>query len=490
MEGKTTGRTRGLAGTAVPTALLLIALLMMPRLALATPTSAYDVDDSQVTITGLLDGDTVSAYLIADADLDASNNLTYTFASGLPSAYDSVEELVAIASDGNAFTQNSAMQDAAGAIAAVLTGGSAAATARANDSGSATLTLGSGYYLVRVTSTSGTTRVYQNMVVDVSPQASAASPGQYEPASPQTLAVKVTEVTVAKTVGENYTESTDSYSVGDRVPFKIETAIPNYPADSANATFTITDTPSAGLEIDMDSIRINGAVPQTGAAYTFTATAGGIAIAYDKDYILAHPGEAVEVTYVATLTSEAFSHDEADVTGNTAKVEFNPNPYSDGTVEPGDTTKVRTYGYVFKKIDANGAALPGAVFTITLANGTTLNSTSDASGYVWFEDLAAGTYTATETTVPAGHLKAPDQTFTLSEAVCTGDNPATSVVENNYLIASGDVVDPDQPALPVTGGAGTFLVTVVGVALVGGSLVMFLRIRRKNREAEAEGGER
>lgn len=455
---------------------LALAFAMTPVAAFATPTSATDVADSEVTITGLLDGDMVSAYLIADADIDATNNLSYTFATNVPAPYNTVDGLTAIASDGNSFTQGTDMQNAAAAIANAIATGSATASATASGT-SATLTLGSGYYLVRVTSTSGETRVYQNMVVDVSPKAAA---GTYAPADDQTLDVKKTDVTVIKTVGANYEPKTDAYSVGDVVPFKVETVIPNYPADSLNATFVIGDKPTAGLKIDTASIAVASADT---AGYTLTSTTDGYTITFEKDYILAHPGESITVTYNATLTSDAFSHSATDVTGNTAEVTFNPNPYSNTTVTPDSTTTVQTYGYVFKKVDAAGEPLANATFTITLGNGTVLASTSDANGYVWFEDLAAGTYTAKETTVPAGHLKAPDQTFTLSSTTATADNPATTdVTENNYLVAAENVVDPDQPKLPVTGGAGTLALTLAGVALVGGSLFVICRLARKKNE--------
>lgn len=463
-------------------ATLAVALSLAPAMALATPTSLTDVADSTVTITGLLDGDTVSAYLIADADIDDANNLTYTMAGNLPTAYDTIAELDAIASDGTGFTQNSAMQNAAAAIAKSFSdaGVAAAATATASGGTSASLTLGSGYYLIRVTSTNGETRVYQNMVIDVSPEAN--DQGTYDPHADQSVGVKMTEVTITKTVGAGYTESTDQYSVGDEVPFKVETAIPNYPADSTNATFVITDTPTAGLEIVVSSIQINGVNAASGDAYTITAATNGYTITYKKDYILAHPGESVTVTYNAKLTSAAFSHAANDVTGNTATVTFNPNPYSNGTVTPGDDTTVQTYGYVFKKVDAEGNALAGATFTITLANGTTVTSTSNAEGYVWFEDLAAGTYTAVETTVPAGHLQAPDQTFTLSATTATADNPATTETENNYLVAVDNVVDPDQPTLPTTGGAGTLAITAVGVGLLAVGGVVILRAQKKQHD--------
>ena len=102
---------------------------------------------------------------------------------------------------------------------------------------------------------------------------------------------------------------------------------------------------------------------------------------------------------------------------------------------------------------------------------------------MWFEDLAAGTYTAKETTVPAGYLQAPDQKFTLTAADCTNDNPATKdIVENNYKVSADKVVDPNKPTLPVTGGAGTFALTATGLVLVAGASTLIVMRKRKERE--------
>lgn len=275
---------------------------LAPTVALAAPTGPNDVADSKVTITDLIDGDVVSAYQIADADIDAANNLTYTMAGNLPDAYDTIEELRGIASDGTDFKQNSAMQKAASAIAKSFSDKGVAAAATANAAGnSADLTLGSGYYLIRVTSTSGKTRVYQNMVVDVSPVPGAG--GKYEPHADQSLAVKKTDVNLIKTVVNEHDKKTDGYSVGDFVPFTVKTAIPSYPADSKDAKFVITDTPTKGLEIDTGSIKINGAPAVSGADYTITADKTGYTITFNRDYVLGHPGEATVVTYQATLMS-------------------------------------------------------------------------------------------------------------------------------------------------------------------------------------------
>ena len=56
-------------------ALAVAALSLAPPAALAAPTSPTDVADTTLTVGDLLPGDTVSAYLIADADIDAANNL-------------------------------------------------------------------------------------------------------------------------------------------------------------------------------------------------------------------------------------------------------------------------------------------------------------------------------------------------------------------------------------------------------------------------------
>lgn len=458
-------------------AALVLALTMVPANAFAAPTSPRDVADSEVTITDLLEGDKVEAYQIADADIDSANNLTYTMASHLPADYDTIDELKGIVSDGQSFTQGTAMQKAASAIAKSFSDANVAATATATAAGGkAELTLGSGYYLIRITSTSGKTRVYQNMIVDVSPKAKTNGTG-YDPADAQSLPVKKTEVGITKGVGDDYKPSTDKYSVGDMVPFQVKTAIPNYPADSKTATFEINDTPSAGLEIDTSTIAVDGAAASD---YTLTASATGYKIAFKKEFVLANPGKAITVTYKAKLTKDAFFKSADDATGNTATVKFNPNPYTDGTSEPDSKTKVYTYGYVFKKVTPDNQPLKGAEFTLTnKATGKSVKAVSDDNGYVTFTGLAAGDYTVSETGVPAGYSKIADWDITISKDTAKGDNPATPATEVNFLVEQQDKVDPKQPALPVTGDAGTFGLTAAGTALLAAGVFFVVRSRKQ-----------
>lgn len=475
-------------GAVLSTAALIAA--MSPVAAFAK-TSGTDVADSTITIKGLTKGDTVTAYQVFDADIDATNNLTYTAAAGLPGTYNTPEKLSALTTDdqkkaaGDAYSQAFTKENPA------TPANSHTATGAANDSGEATLTLDSGYWVVVVTSTSGKTKVFQPTTIDASPV--AGTDGTYSAKVLASQEVKNEPVDVNKGVGTEYKEKTDQYTVGQSVPFRVTTNVPNYPADSKDATFTVNDQPTGGLKIQTNTIKVtvgtttvweNGKATADGAsafkAATTTQTETGYTFDFAKEFVLAHPGQKVEITYYATLTSAAFSHSATDVTGNTATVTFNPNPYSDSTVTPDKTTKVQTYGYVFPKTDKDNKALKGATFTLYDAtganeikdeNGNSITSTStivDDKAYVYFEDLGAGSYTAKETTVPAGKQKAQDVQFTVSEANATADNPATATVtENNYLVSNSNVVDPDQPLLPVTGEAGTIAITVGGLVLVG-----------------------
>ncbi len=491
-------RYRRRIGAFLSTAALIAA--MSPATAFAK-TSNTDVDDSTVTITGLNKDDTVTAYQVFDADIDAANNLTYTAATGLPEAYNTPAKLSALTTDkqkaaGDAYSQAFTKKNPA------TPANSHTATGTANDSGEATLTLDSGYWVVVVTSTSGETKVFQPTTIDASPVAGAD--GKYSAKTLASQEVKHEPVDVKKGVGTGYKEKTDQYTVGQSVPFKVTTNVPNYPTDSKNATFTVNDRPTDGLKIQTKTIKVtvgtttvweDGKATADGenAFKDATTTQTGYTFDFDKDFVLAHPGQTVEITYDATLTSAAFSHSATDVTGNTATVTFNPNPYSDSTVTPKKTTKVQTYGYVFPKTDKDGKALEGAVFTlydkegkeVKNENGEVITSTSTKVGdkaYVYFEDLGAGSYTAKETTVPAGKQKAKDVDFTLSEGNATADNPATATVtENNYLVSNSNVEDPDQPLLPVTGDAGTAVLTIGGVALLGAACLVASRSLKSSK---------
>lgn len=489
-----------------PAALLTAGAL---ALACAAPAGVAFADNqsfsnTNVTINGLVQGDTVTAYTIATAAVDSSTNvLSYEFDSDLPTEYDTADELTA-------FTTDDQKKSAANAIAAVKTNLTKGGTATASSGTEATLNLAPGYYLVQVTSTSGKTKIYQNMLVNNTPQVSS---GKYAAADAQTLTVKSTDApkptkTISDSQNGTYGDSTDKVSVGDTAYFKISTTVPSYPSNATNATFTVGDVPT-NFTIGSSSVKVTvNSSEVTASESTYTASVdsstGKLTVTFAKAYVLAHQGENVAVSYSGTIASIANKTGNDDAGNsttvndgkatNSATVTFNPNPYESATseTEP-STTEADTYGYVFKKVDSKDAALTGATFTLydstgknaITRGGADVTSTSDASGYVSFSGLAAGTYTLKETTVPAGKQAASSFTFTVGSDTAKADNPATtSVTESNYLVNNTNVVDPDQGVLPSTGDTGTYALIAFGIVLVAGGTAVVARSRMRRREQD------
>jgi LPXTG-motif cell wall-anchored protein len=134
----------------------------------------------------------------------------------------------------------------------------------------------------------------------------------------------------------------------------------------------------------------------------------------------------------------------------------------------------------------------------------TMVGETNEDGTISFAQLAAGTYTLSETKVPAGYNKAEDITFTIDWAAPTVDteHPLTTATEctwtknttntnNNNdsgitLVTEGEhkgeftitLVNHKGKELPSTGGIGTTIFYVVGAILVIGAGVILITRRR------------
>lgn len=478
-------KSRKIASATVA-AVLVAGLALSPVSSLAQTAGAKDVDDTPVTITGVNDGDTVNFYQVFDADIDANNNLTYTTkVNGLPEEYDTAAEVAD--KDGRIV---------ADAIAPIVTAGKATYSVKAAG-GKATKNLDSGFYLVTVTTESGTTKVYQTMLVNASPE---VKDGKYAPATLPDRAAKSQDVPapekkVVSADGATSGALTDTYSVGDTATFQIDATIPSFPSNATHAFFSVTDVPEAGLKVNQASIKVydgedfkNEVKPEN---YKVKAAGDSFTVEFEWGYLKTHGSQKVRVEYQA----EVVSIDKVTgMVGNKAFGTFTPNPYENKKV---DTDKVdpqiKTYGFAFKKITPDGAALSGAEFTVTDAQGNPVTYidaegnkvadgkvVSDKDGYVHVNGLEAGTYTVTETKVPAGYQKVDPFTITLDETD-TSNSPATpDVNENNFDITKGEVTDPKQGVLPTTGGAGTVAFTAGGVLLIAGGAVVVFRSRKRD----------
>lgn len=477
-------------GRTVAIAALLAGLTLSPAPAMAK-TCATDVEDSSFTLTNIAKGDVVNAYQIFDADIDGTNNLTYTSkVTGLPEAYDTVEKMQS-ERDGRKL---------ADAISAkvLASQGTPKQTATAGSDGHAALTLDSGYWLVVVTSNSGVTKVYQTLLVDTTP---AVRNGAYVTKTFEETAAKTEDVPAPdkKIVDANGNagQSSNSYGVGDTARFQIGATIPNYPADATHITYSVTDQPDAGLDVDLNSFKVTNGDVTLNKDTDYTVKDNGdhtYTVHFTHAYILAHPGQAVTITYGAKVKAVNM---QTGKVGNKAFGTFSPNPYGQGNVntEPKDPW-AQTYGFSFRKLGDKDAALAGAEFTVTDAagkpvtyvdaSGTTHANgvvASDSNGYVYVNGLKAGTYKVSETKVPSGYQKIADFTVELSADSAKSDTLATDgVTETNFNVSTPDKVDPKQGVLPTTGGAGTIALTAGGVLLVVGGGIVVARFRNREQD--------
>ena len=97
------------------------------------------------------------------------------------------------------------------------------------------------------------------------------------------------------------------------------------------------------------------------------------------------------------------------------------------------------------KVNASGAALPGAAFTLTASDGkTTYPLSLDANGHGVIV-LPAGTYTLSETTVPDGYVQMADKTITISEGqtnnTYTGNNALVNYSNKGSLTITKKLTD-------------------------------------------------
>lgn len=253
----------------------------------------------------------------------------------------------------------------------------------------------------------------------------------------------------------------------------------------------------------------------------------------DNGTITLNKDSKIIVRYTAKVNNSAVIGSKGNP--NEANLEFSNNPNYSGDTQPTGTTPndrviVFTYEVDINKIDDSAAKKPlsGAKFKLEkkvpdlYTEGTQKGQQkTDASGnklYKWEQigkEIAAtevkdgsavksytapflrvddGTYRLTETMAPTGYTPMEPKEFTISaEHEASSDNPQLTKFELKGLTtddisqtanptgtASVDIKNTKGTGLPTTGGMGTVLLYVAGIAvfvLAGATLVMALRRR-------------
>lgn len=304
------------------------------------------------------------------------------------------------------------------------------------------------------------------------------------------------------------------YDINDKVPFQLKATLPENYTDYKTYYLAFHDVEEKGLSFNADSVKVavNGEPITTGYEVKTTDLPDGctfeVVFTDLKTAVAAATnGSVITVDYTSTLTEQAVLGNQGNV--NKAQLQFSNNPNSEQGGEstptgetPWDNVIVFTYKVVVNKVKENKEALAGAAFKLEkkLKDGTTTSVKEFAAGKdtsFTFSGLDDGDYILTETTTPAGYNTIKPITFTVTanhniewigertdvltelsgnaasgEITFTADKTAGSLTTN--------VVNVEGSNLPSTGGMGTVMLYVAGIAvfvLAGATLVMALRRR-------------
>ena len=339
----------------------------------------------------------------------------------------------------------------------------------------------------------------------------------------QNVDLKSEYPTVDKTVnGDNHADA----QIGDTLTFELKSKVPDM-SEYANYVFKFIDTLSKGLTLKVDSIKVtigDTTVLAKGTDYTVVTTGDSganttLTIAM-KDFKNLHgdkAGQTIKVTYTATINEHA--EVGTDDAGNSVKLEYSNDPNATGTGSSlPDETHGYTFGFDLHKTDGETqASLTGAKFQLQKkGKGTPIELiveqpgnasdpmvvrpakadevvnavdtvTTPESGKITFKGLDAGDYQLVETEAPAGYnkLQAPqDIKIVPTYDPVTGELTGWTVNTQNSMntTVAIEVQNNKGVLLPETGGMGTVIFTVAGIAIIAGGIA-WKRSRRAGSDA-------
>ena len=310
------------------------------------------------------------------------------------------------------------------------------------------------------------------------------------------------------------------YDVNDYVPFQLTGTMPKNIAAYKTYAYTFHDKMSAGLTFVNDNehpvkvYAVNGeikteieegyTVVTTGLANdeTFNVKFADLKAAKGADdaEITVDENTKIVVEYYGQLNGEAVIGKAGNPNSAYLEYENNPEAEGEGTGKtPEDKVIVFTYEVDINKVNKDKILLEGATFLLEKKNSNgewvrvdELEATKNGTSYTSkFQRVDDGTYRLTETKAPAGYTPIAPKEFTISAMHSVeSDKPeltkfeitglTDNEIENTKGTASADIVNTKGSALPSTGGMGTVMLYVAGVAvfvLAGATLVMALRRR-------------
>ena len=311
-------------------------------------------------------------------------------------------------------------------------------------------------------------------------------------------------------------------NIGDVITYEVTFDVPV--PENGLAELKVVDKMDKGLTFDNGDEAITISRTTTGHTdilekntdYTVTPAGGNgaattitIDFANYLDELTANSTESFTITYRATLNSNAVLGQGANK--NKVELQWTNQGEPAHEPEPGNETKVFTYGIDLLKTGENSAALENVEFALTNGEDAPVNVTksgtyytpggnsnkvtTDAEGKINIRGLAPGTYKLTETKTANGYvlLKNPVTVVINQTSAETGE--ATATVNGDAVTMTNDELNVDSATakvplnvvnskgfdLPQTGAAGTAIFAIAGIVIVAvaGALLIFRRKAQK-----------
>lgn len=303
-----------------------------------------------------------------------------------------------------------------------------------------------------------------------------------------TISAKVEDSTptVSKKIeNSDIDNSNTTAAIGSDVTFTLTADTVGTSTEKAKK-YKLTDTMSEGLTYkEVKEVKVDASVVSTDD-YKVTQTGQTVDIEFTSAYLnndtsAFYKADKVYVTYVATVNTSALISIAGELKPNTNHVDlhYTNNMDVDSDIT-GNTVNVYTFTLNVGKVDGNNTTktLPNATFKLTSKNDAEFvkTLTTGTDGSVTFTGLKAGTYYVEETVAPEGYnINSKKFEITIStQGIVTGDN-----VKDNKLVVT------DFPlSVPQTGGAGTVMFTVGGIALIACAGVLFFVVMRKKKTSK------
>ncbi len=295
------------------------------------------------------------------------------------------------------------------------------------------------------------------------------------------LKAKGSDITIKKDIVNEDDKSVDP---GDEVEFQAEMVYPFFSKAEINPKYEINDAltnatfKGESLKVVVGETELKAGVDYTVNAYADTDKMN---IVFNYDAALANQDVVVTYTAIAgegnvdnkieAVVGDKKSSDEVEVAEVIATIVK--------TDEEG--TKLEGAKFQLYKADENGTAtikVNGADVKVTAIDDVKV---TDANGNITWKNLdAQDTYYVEETEAPVGY-KLPENNITeLTGAEETTVDGSKKYTFSNFTENDNTILNTKLSSLPFTGGIGTTIFTVLGVAIMVVAAGLFFATRKKN----------